>query len=144
ERNNQRITIRDFKGNIKWEKATGGNVLSAQRLANGNYFVVTQNTVAEYDGNGKETFFHQRPNFDIYRGRKMRNGDVVIITTQGLLIRMDGKTQKELKTFNVGFLGNIYGTVEELPNGNLLLPLYQSGKVSEYDANGKEVWSVAV
>src|SRR5262249_61200985 len=80
---------------------------------------------------------------DIYRGRKMRNGDAVFITTQGLVVRVD-KNGKELKSFNVGFLGNLYGTLEELPNGNLLLPLYQQNRVVEFDPSGKEAWSLQV
>ena len=124
-------------------KVVGGNVLSAQRLQNGGTMVVTQNTLHKYDAAGKEVFHYQHQNFDIYRGRKMRNGDYVIVTTQGEVIRFDAK-QKEILTFPVGFLGNLYGSLEELSNGNLLLPLYQQNKVVEYDGKGKEVWSVVL
>jgi hypothetical protein len=145
ERQGQRVTERDFKGNVKWEKAIPGtNVLSAQRLTNGNTFIVANNMLVEYDPKGKEVYSYRRQNFDLYRGRKMRNGDVVIITNQGLVLRLDSKTNKELKSFKVGFLNNLYGTLEELPNGNLLIPQYQQNRVAEFDATGKEVWSVAV
>jgi hypothetical protein len=145
ERNGQKISERDFKGNVKWEKALPGNtVLAVQRLPNGNTFVVMPNGLYEYDRDGKQVFGIQRNTFDIYRARKLRNSDIVFITNQGAVIRIDSKNQKELKAFNVGFLGNQYGNLEELPNGNLLIPLYQQSRVIEVDPNGKEVWSVAI
>jgi hypothetical protein len=143
ERNNQKITIRDFKGNVKWEKNVGGNVLSAQKLSNGNTFVVTQNSLIEYDANFKEVFTHVRNNFDVYRGKKLRSGDAIFITNQGIVFKVD-KNKNETQIFNCGFLGNIYGSLEELPNGNLLIPLYQQSKVAEYDVKGKEVWAAQV
>jgi hypothetical protein len=142
ERNNQKISERDFKGNVKWEKSVPGTVLSVQRLSNGNTFVVLPNGLYEYDHDGKQVFGMQRNNFDIFRGKKMRNGDVVFITNQGAVARLDSKTQNTVKSFNVGFLGLQYGNLEELPNGNLLIPLYQQNRVVEVDPNGKEVWSV--
>jgi HEAT repeat protein len=145
ERTAQRVTIRDFKGKIKWEKMVPNNTLSVQRLPNGNLFVVTQNSLSESDPTGKEVFHYARNSFDIYRGRKLSNGDALIITNQGILTRIDGKTQKELKTFNIGgFLGNLYGTVQELPDGHLLIPIYQRSLVVEFDADGKQVWSLQV
>jgi hypothetical protein len=143
ERASQRITIRDFKGTIKWEKMVPNNTLSAQPLPNGNIFVVTTNGVSEYDPTGKEVFHYNRNNniADLYRGRKLKNGDVVVITNQGNVITVDGKTQKETGNFKIDFLGNLYGTVQELDNGNLVIPLYSRGMVAEYDNTGKQVWT---
>jgi HEAT repeat protein len=145
ERASQRVTIRDFRGKIRWEKMVPNNVLSVQRLPNGNLFMVTQNSLTETDANDKVVFNYQRNNPDIYRGRKMANGDVVLITNQGKLSRLDGKTQEERKSFDIGgFLGNLYGTVEELPNGNLLIPIYQRSLVVEFEPTGKEVWKMQI
>jgi hypothetical protein len=143
ERNGQRISERDFNGNIKWEKNVPGPVLAAQRLANGNTFVVLQNGLYEYDSEGKEVFGMQHNMTTIFRGRKLTNGDVVYITNQGLFVRMD-KTQKQLMTFKIGQLNIIYGNIEELPNGNLLTPLYNQARVAEYDNTGKQVSTLAV
>jgi hypothetical protein len=33
--------------------------------------------------------------------------------------------------------------MEALPNGHVLVPLYYESKVAEYDAEGREVWSVS-
>jgi hypothetical protein len=142
ERNGLRITERAFSGDIKWEKAVNNTVLSAQRLPSGNTFVVMQDKLVEYDVQGAIVYTYNTNN--IYRGRKMRNGDVVCITLQGVLTRLDSKTNNTLKSFNVGALGNLYGTLEELPSGNLLIPLFRVGQVVEYAADGKEVWSVKV
>jgi hypothetical protein len=150
ERNPPKVTERDFKGELKWElkweagKPAPNNIVGVQRLPNGHTFVVTLNAVFEYDRDGKEVFGYTRQQFDLYRGRKLRNGDVLVITNQGQALRIDAKTKKELKGFNVGFIGIQYGNVEELPNGNLLVALYQQSRVAEFDPNGKEVWSAAI
>jgi hypothetical protein len=143
ERNGQHVTERDFKGQLKWEVKVPGTLVSAQRLGNGNTFVVTTNQLLEYDPSGKEVWSFQSQNQVIYRGRKLSNGEVVYITPQGLVVRMDNKN-KELKNWNVGTLASLYGNIEELPNGNLLIPLYQQNRVVEFDATGKEVWSAQV
>jgi hypothetical protein len=143
ERNSNRVAERDFQGEIKWEKALNGTlILSAQRLANGNTFLVTQTGLVECDAKGQEVYTLQRKAPDIARGRKMRNGDVVLVTTPGQVVRIDSKTNKQLKSFDIGILGSVYGTLEEMPSGNVLLPLYRSGRVVEYNWEGKEVWSV--
>ena len=48
-----------------------------------------------------------------------------------------------LKTFPVGQV-QTYGGIDVLPNGRLLVPHYTSGKVVEYDIDGKAVWEVNV
>jgi HEAT repeat protein len=138
-----RITERDFKGNIKWEKAVGGNPINAQRLPNGNTFVVMQNLLLELDRNGKQVFALQRPH-DIFRARKLPGGDVVFVTNVGMLSRVDSRTQKEVKSFNVGQIGNLFGNIDVLPNGNVIVPQYQANQVVEFGADGRQVWSARV
>jgi hypothetical protein len=137
----QKIQERDFKGNLKWEKSVGGNPLSAQRLPNGHTFVVTLQRLIEFDRNGKEVFSFQSPNGElIYRARKVRNGDVVYVTSGGNLGRIDGVTRKITKTIHVGNVGSQFGSIDVLPNGNVLVPLYTNNRVLEFDPNGKIVW----
>ena len=140
----QRVSERDFKGNVKWERVVGGNPLSAHRLTNGNTFVVLQNRLAEYDRKGAEVWHMDRPNFDIFRGRKLRNGEVVFITAQGMLTRYDPKNNKTLGTFHVGPMGSQFGNFEVLPNGHFLIPVYGNQQVIEFDPNGKQVWQARV
>lgn len=134
-----RVTERDFKGNVVWEKAVGGNPIGVQRLPNGNTFVVMQNRLVEIDRQGKEVFTLQRQNHDIFRARKLRNGEVVFVTNQGQLTRMEGKTQREIKTFHVGNIPVLFGSIDVLPGGGVLVPQFHNNQVTEYDANGKEV-----
>jgi outer membrane protein assembly factor BamB len=140
----QRVSERDFKGELKWEKTVNGNPLGAQRLANGNTFVVLPNRLVEYDRKGNEVYHLDRPAFDLFRGRKLRNGEIVFITSSGTLTRIDPRTNKTLVTFPVGSLGSQYGSFEVLPNGNYLVPVGGANQVVEFDPKGKQVWSAAV
>jgi hypothetical protein len=136
-----RVSERDFKGNVQWEVQVGGNPIGVQKLANGNVFVVMQNRLVEYDRNKKEVFTLQRQNFDIFRAHKHRNGEIVYITNNGnngVLVRVDAN-QKEKKSFAVGQFGSLFGSIDVLPNGHVLVPLFQEHRVVEYDADGKQV-----
>lgn len=136
------VTERDFKGKVLWEKKLNGRPLSVQRLPNGNTFVVMQNQLAEYDRQGNEVFAFQHVN--LMRGTKLRNGEVAFIANTGnggMFTRMEAKTQKILKTFPVNPVFNVYGGIEVLPSGGVLVPDLQRQRVVEYDADGKEVKS---
>jgi outer membrane protein assembly factor BamB len=102
-----------------------------------------QNRLLELDRNGKEVWQMDRPMFDVFRGRKLRNGEVVFITAQGQLTRMDPKTNKTLATFSVGQMGSQFGNFEVLANGNFLIPVYGNQRVVEFDPTGKQVWQAA-
>jgi HEAT repeat protein len=146
EFNGRRVAERDFKGNIKWQQAINGNPMSAQRLANGNTFVVAQNRLCEIDRNGKEVWAYNRPNnnHDMLRGLKLRTGEVVFVTNGGMLTRLDARNQKEIKSFPVGHVGNLWGSIDVLPNGHILVPQFGQHRVVEFDGNGKEVWAAQV
>src|SRR5207248_1345314 len=45
-----RITERDIRGEVVWQKAVAGPLV-AQRLPNGNTFIATENQLLEYDKN---------------------------------------------------------------------------------------------
>jgi hypothetical protein len=138
-----RVTERDFKGNVKWEKQVGGNPIDVQRLPNGNTFVVMQNRLLELDRQGKEVFNLQRAH-DIFRARKLRGGDVVFITNVGTLTRINGATQKQVKSFGVGQVGNLFGNFEVLANGNVIVPQYHNNQIVEFNADGQSIWSAHV
>jgi HEAT repeat protein len=138
-----RVTERDFQGNIKWQKAVAGNPIDTQRLPNGNTFIVMQNRLTELDRNGKEVFNLPRP-YDIFRARKLRSGEVMFITNVGTLIRMDSLTRREIKTFPVGQVGNLFGNFEVLPSGNVIVPQYHANQIVEFNASGRKVWSARV
>jgi outer membrane protein assembly factor BamB len=139
----QRVTERDSSGKVLWTKSvsnpTGQGPQEAQRLTNGNTLIVCRNMILEVSRDGKEVYKIDRPNNDILTARKVRNGEIVLISSLGTVSRID-QTGKELKSFRmpaqVWTLGN-----EVLSNGNVLLSVTQLNKVSEFDPDGKEVWS---
>jgi hypothetical protein len=140
----RRVSERDFKGNILWQQNVNGNPLSAQRQANGNTFIVTQNRLFEIDRNGKEVWSLQRPQFDILRAAKTRNGNVVFVTNVGQLSRLDSQTQKVLQSFAVGPVNYLFGSIDVLPNGHVLVPQFSGQRVVEFDGNGREVWQAKI
>jgi hypothetical protein len=143
-----RITERSAKtGEVVWEKSlaagTAGMLMGAQRLANGNTFVVTRAGLVEFDRDGKEVW-NYRPSVGgtIYAARKSRTGEVALVTTTGVCVRLDADG-KEVGNFVAGRMA-VYGGIDLLPNGNVLVPIATQGKVFEYDAKGKVVWEAAV
>jgi hypothetical protein len=134
----RRVTERNTKGEILWQRTIPGGQMpiAAQRLANGNTFVVTQNRLMELNPKGEEVWGHQA--FNIFRGLKLRNGEVVFLTGQGTLTRLDAKG-REIKTIRVGNPGNLFGAIDVLPNGHVLVPLWGLNCVIEYDNNGREI-----
>jgi HEAT repeat protein len=136
-----RVTERDLKGDVKWEYACGGNPFTAQRLPNGNTFIGMQGRLIEIDRNKNEVWSYQRPNFDIFRARKLPTGEVVFATNTQCF-RMDPKTQKINSQFNIIPLQLVFGAMDVLPNGNILLAHYQQNRVNEYDKTGTQVANV--
>jgi hypothetical protein len=137
EYNQQRVTERNFKGEVLWEKRTNTNPLSAQRLPNGNTLIVAHNQLLEVDRSGKEVFTHTRPLNDLMTAHKLRDGQIVCLSNQGVCFRLgpDGKETKSFRVQQVASYSN-----EVLPNGNLLVPVTWMNKVQEYDPDGKVVW----
>jgi hypothetical protein len=140
EYQNQRVTERDFTGKILWEQniVPPGNPLAVQGMPNGNVFVVMQNRLVEFDRNHQEVFNLNRPNQNIFRARKLPNGEIVFINNQGQVTRMDAG-QRVLKSFNVGIIPALFGSIDILRNGGLLVPEYQQKRAVEYSADGKIV-----
>jgi hypothetical protein len=59
------------------------------------------------------------------------------------MVRVD-RAGKELASFRVGHIFRPYGTHSEgLPNGHILVPLYNDNKIVEFDKTGREVWSAS-
>jgi HEAT repeat protein len=140
-----RVTERDTKGEVKWEFACGGNPFMAQRLPNGNTFIAMQGRLLEIDRNKNEVWSMQRPNQDIMRAKKLNTGEVVYITNLGVnatYTRMDPKTQKINKSFNVMQTQMLFGNIEILRNGNVIIPHYNQQRVVEYNQDGGQVNTV--
>ncbi len=134
----QRVTERDLKGEVKWEYRCGGNPFTVQRLPNGNTFIGMQGRLVEIDRNKNEVWAYQRPNFDMFRARKLPNGEVAF-ATNNTFFRMDPKTQKINSQFNIQPVQLVFGAMDVLPNGNVLLAHWQQQRVNEYDKTGAMV-----
>jgi HEAT repeat protein len=141
EYRNGLVTERDFKGTVHWQRQVP-NPISCQRLANGNTFIASRNQLIEVDRTGKEVFTHNRPSHDLMSARKLRDGKMIFITNAGLMVRLD-QTGKELKSINVGQV-QMFSGIDALPNNHVLVPQINNNRVTEYDADGKSVWSVNV
>jgi HEAT repeat protein len=141
EYRNNRVTERNFKGEVTWEKALPMPV-AAQRLANGNTFLASRNQLLEVDKDGKEVFTHQRPGYDVMAALKLRDGQIALVTSGGQYKRLDSEG-KEIKSFPVGNV-QTFAAIDVLPTGRVLVPLYYNNKVVEYDAEGKNLWEASV
>jgi HEAT repeat protein len=137
-----KVTERNFKGETLWEKDLPENPLAAQRLPNGNTFIVMRSRVMEVDRAGKEVVSLPAPGRDIVSAIKTRNGQISLVTMGGQFRRLDA-TGKELKAFSVGSIHS-YAAIDVLPNGHVLVPHYDRNKVVEYDLSGKAVWEGSV
>lgn len=145
EQNMQRVSERDLKGAILWQKTVPQQVLSAQRLRNGNTFIASRGQLIEVDKSGKEVWTHNQPNQDIIVAQKMRDGSVMFMNYNWQVTRLDA-TGKEVKSFRIppSRFGINQNTVEFLPNDRVLIGHPNEHKVIEYDSNGKEVWTASV
>jgi hypothetical protein len=94
----------------------------------------------EVDRAGKEVASIKRPMHDIMAARKLRDGQVAIVT-QNACLRTDA-SGKELKSFPLPNGPSTY-YVDITPKGNILIPQSWTNKVFEYDADGKTLGEVA-
>jgi hypothetical protein len=143
EYRSRRVTERDFKGDVKWEKSLPAVVQGAQRLANGNTFIVARNLLVEVDHDGKEVAKIQRQGMDVMAARKLMDGQVLLVTTQGICLRLDANG-KEQKSFPCGTTFFVGSDIDVLPNGHVVVPQTNHNKVVEFDAEGKVVWEAQV
>jgi HEAT repeat protein len=137
EWNGRRVTERDLKGNVLWEKNNlPGQVTNCQRLANGNTFVATDSAVLEVDRTGKVVFSH---NVGLIAGYKSANGLITCLTNDGRCLRLD-PSGKEVKSFPSGRGPSWTSGIDVLPNGNVLVSQTDRNKVAELNSDGKTVW----
>ena len=141
EHGQSRVTERDRKGQILWEHRLQSQPVAVKRLPNGNTFIVTYQEILEVAPSNKVVYSHPRPGM-IYYGAKLRNGNIVYITSNNQVVEMD-EAGKELKTIPVGNTGG-WASVEKLSSGRYLVALYGSRKVVEVDESGKVIWEASI
>lgn len=136
-----RITERDLKGNIIWQKGVNDNPVNVQRLPNGNTFIATDSYVVEVDRTGKElyTINNMQMCNAAYRSR---SGPIVCLQPNNQCVMMD-TTGKVLSSFNSNHGGHMQmAGLDVLPNGHILITGMHNNRVTEYDATGKSVLEV--
>jgi HEAT repeat protein len=142
EQSANRVTERDHKGNILWQKDIEAPIV-AQRLRSGNTFIASQSVLTEVDRTGKQLYTHALPGGSlIMRAQKLPNGDIACITSSKLFLRLDAKG-KILGRFSAG-VDTSGGRVDVLRNGHVLVPHMYENRVVEYDGEGRVVWQASV
>jgi hypothetical protein len=140
----QRVTERDLQGNILWTKRINGSPIACQRLADGNTFIATHNSILEVTREGKEVF-QRNPGSGLFLfgAQKLANGHVACIANPGILLELDAQG-KTIRTIRLG--NNVGGWcgVQALPGARFLVSLLNAGKVLELDAAGKTLWECSV
>jgi HEAT repeat protein len=133
----QRVTERNARGDILWQKATPGAFpMGVQRLRNGNTLIVCRNQILEVDRGGREVYTISRPTNDIVAARRLRDGQIVCVTSQRGLLRLD-TSGKELK--NVMLPMVMAHGVDVSADGHVVVCVTWMNKVTEYDADGRVV-----
>jgi hypothetical protein len=136
------VSERNLKGEVLWQKTVPGLLLGARRLAGGRTFVVTRGRVFEVDADGRESHAVDRPTADVAAACRLRDGQTVMVTTNGQCVRFDTEG-REVRSFPVVVL-SVGSHIDVSPGGHVFVPLYSRNQVVEYDAGGKPVWSASV
>ena len=136
----RRVTERDLKGKIIWEKQVDMPI-GVQRLPDGKTFIATRNQLLIVDRSGKAVFTYVHQSTSIMAARRLRNGQMIVVSSGGMLDWLDAKGRiiNSFQTFSVRG-----GGIDVLPGGNVLVPATRENQVVEFDRQGKPVWQVSV
>jgi HEAT repeat protein len=135
-----RVSERDFKGTIIWQKEMPTTVINCQRLINGNTFVAMDKSLAELDRRGQIVWQMQYPRVDA--AFKGNDGVITILTRDNRVIRITPNGQ-ELKNFGCKRKDDEPGGIDVLSNGRIIVAEPSNNSVSEYDTQGNLIWSAA-
>jgi hypothetical protein len=137
----QRVSERDLKGTIVWQRQVNGQPHNVQRLPNGHTFIATNVQLLEVDRTGKDVFTLNVGQLNVggfSGGYRAKNGHIICMGQNGQCVRLDAKG-KQLKSFNTN-RGNAW--MDLLANGNILIATNGSNNIAEYDANGKLILDI--
>jgi HEAT repeat protein/outer membrane protein assembly factor BamB len=139
EWDSNRVTERDFQGKVLWEKKLEGHPCNVQRLANGNTWVAVQNgPILEVDRAGKEVWTIPSVPAGVQAAQRSRRGDIVCLAQNGQCLLLDA-SGKQRGIFATGHEDIAIGALDLLANGHVLIACYKTGKVLEFDRDGKKV-----
>jgi len=143
EQGANRITERDIKGNISWEKSATNPFLS-QRLSNGNIFIASRNKIVEVGRNGNEIFSFSYPNETILAACKTRTNEYALLSYNGVFLKLDSKGNEVSKSripfpTNFGING---GAITQ--NDRVLVSIPTLNKIMEFNFNGQSTWESTI
>lgn len=139
EAGTNRVTERDLKGTILWEKPASAP-FAVQRNSNGNTFIACRNSLLEVDRQGKEVFKFVLNNDTILAAWRYSSNHYGYVTYAGNYARLDA-TGKEIVKSRISFPTN-YGVSGGGFSGpdRVLVSIPQLNKVLEFDLQGKQTW----
>jgi hypothetical protein len=143
EHGTQRVTERNLKGEVLWEKKLPDPPIHAQRLASGVTFIATRKRVLEVDRGGKQEVVRFSPTAEIVTVRRFRDGRIGCVLAGGTYLQLDA-AGKEVRRFAVGGGVQTTNSLTPLPDGHVLVVSYGGGDVHEYDPAGKSVWRASL
>ena len=143
EQGANRITERDTKGNISWEKSATNPFLS-QRLSNGNIFIASRNKIVEVGRNGNEIFSFSYPNETILAACKTRTNEYALLSYNGVFLKLDSKGNEVSKSripfpTNFGING---GAITQ--NDRVLVSIPTLNKIMEFNFSGQSTWESTI
>ena len=140
EATGRRVTERDPKGEVRWEKKIdGGEPTGCQRLPGGATFVSTYTSVMEFAADDAKTYSFAIPGSNAIR--KLRNGHIAY-TQDAQIVEVD-TTGKQVRTVPLPSQ-SMYVGIDEAAGDHFVVANSQSGRVLEVDAAGKVVWEANV
>ena len=143
EQGANRITERDTKGNISWEKSVT-NPFHSQRLLNGNIFIASRNKIVEVGRNGNEIFSFSYPNETILAACKTRTNEYALLSYNGAFLKLDSKGNEVSKSripfpTNFGING---GAITQ--NDRVLVSIPTLNKIMEFNFSGQSTWESTI
>jgi len=143
EQGANRVSERDLSGKILWERPATAPFV-CQRLRNGQTFIACRQQIFIVDMAGKEVMSFASQGDTILGAAWLRDGQMALVTYQGNYSRLDA-TGKVVKSFHVPFNPNFgLSSAEVLPGDRVLVGVQTLNKITEYDADAKVVWEVAL
>jgi len=136
----QTISERSTQGQVLWQLKIDGEPTGVQRLANGNTFVSTYQSVLEFDREGGQLYKLKLPGGS-NAIRKHRNGNV-IFTLETEIVEMDPAGQK-VRSVPLPRDGMWVG-LRELPGDRFLVSNSTTGRILEVDRSGHILWQAKV
>lgn len=133
-----RVSEQSVAGEIVWEKEVPGPIF-AQRLPEGQTFIVCRDRLLIVDARGQEVFRQSRARPDLVAARRGPNGTIAALTSEGECLWLDreGKETGRFRFASAAVLGLGF---DLLPGGRVLIPLVDENRVVEVDARGRELW----